>query len=253
MTMRQLILSLIGAVLLLSADALYADSPRKSASRGVEHFKREEFDKALAEFMAALDKDPSRPEIRYDLGTALYKLQQFPQAAEALSKAASSSDPKLAGNAWFNIGNALLGEQKFDEAVAAYKQALKLNHQDEDAKHNLEMALQMKQMMQQQMQARSDSTGQKKDQQQNQQKSQLQQDKQSQEEEQQEPQQAMNGADSTGQNEDEPQPEQMAERGPMSREEARKLLQALENEEQEAQKEKLKRQSGEPARPEKDW
>jgi len=233
---------------LLQPIPAFGVSPRKSVADGVKHYNKEEFDQALTEFLAALEKSSERPEIRYDLGTALYKLQQYPQAAEALSKAAVAKNPRIAGDAWFNLGNAMFNAQKLDEAVGAYKQALKLNHKDEDAKHNLELALRMKQIQQQQPQpSQSDSTQQQKQQQQQQQKQQ--QEQKEQEQQQQQAQQAQ--TDSTRQDSSQSQPQ--IQRGPMSREEAEKLLQALEQDEQDAQKEKIRRMMGEPRRAEKDW
>ncbi len=245
---------LISLFFLLSlALPAFADSPRAAASRGVKLYGKEEYDKAMTEFMAGLEKTPDRPELRYDLGTALYRLQQFPQAAEAFNQAASKKNPKVASDAWFNLGNSLYNAQKFDDAVKAYKNSLILNHQDKDAKHNLELALKAKQMQQQQQkqQQGQDSTGQK--QQQKQQQQQKQDDKQKQQQ-QQKQQQAQAAQDSSGTPpKDSTGAQQMAQKGPMSREEAMQLLQAMEQDEQDAQKQKLIRQFGEPKRVGKDW
>lgn len=237
--------------LLLGASPVLADSPRSAAARGVKHYGKEEYDKALTEFLAGLDKSPDRPELRYDLGAALYRLQQFPQAAEAFNKAAAKKNPKVAGDAWFNLGNALFNAQKFDDAVKAYKNALLLKHDDQDAKHNLELALRARQVQQQQQQSGQDSTRQQ--QQQQQQGQQQQQQQQQDKEKQQEQQQAQAAQDSSGAPPDSAQQQQMEQQGPMSREEAMQLLQALEGDEQEAQKEKLIRQFGQPKQVEKDW
>ncbi len=242
-----LTLLFIKTLIIISPSVASAVSPRQSVDKGIKHYNKEEFEQALTEFLAALEKSPNRPEIRYDLGTALYKLQQYPQAAEALSKAASTNDPKIASNAWFNLGNAMFNAQKLDEAVAAYKQALKLNHRDEDAKHNLELALRMKQILEQQPnESKSDSTKQQRQQQQGQQKEQQQQKGQQE-------QQKVEQAQVDSMKQDSLKDQQEFQNSPMSREEAQRLLQALEQEEQEAQKEKILRTMGEPKRVEKDW
>jgi tetratricopeptide (TPR) repeat protein len=237
----------LGAISLTPLCAFAEDSPRKSAAKGIKHYDKEEYDKAMTEFMAGLEKAPDRPELKYDLGTALYRMQQFPQAADAFNKAAQKN-PKIAADAWFNLGNSMYEGQKFDDAVKAYKNALKLNHEDKDAKHNLEMALRAKKMQQQQQQSQSgqDSSGQKKQQQQQKQQDGQQQQRQ----QQQQQQQQMAQADSSKDEQNKPQP---SDQNKMSKEEAMQLLQALESDEQDAQKEKLIRQFGEPKKVRKDW
>ncbi len=44
---------------------------------------------------------------------------------------------------YYNIGNSLLKSQKIKESVGAYKESLKLNPTDEQAKYNLSYALNM--------------------------------------------------------------------------------------------------------------
>ncbi len=224
-----------------------AESPRTSTAKGVKHYEKEEYDKALTEFLAGLEKAGDHPELRFDLGTALYRLQQFPEAAEAFNKAAQKNE-KIAADAWFNLGNSMFEGQKFDDAVKAYKNALKLNHTDQDAKHNLELALRARQMQMQQQPQQSqqgeDST--------KQQQPQKQQQQQQQKEDEKQRQQQAQAAEQDSAKSDKPQPKQ-GEENKMSKEEAMQLLQALEGDEQDAQKEKLIRQFGEPKKVQKDW
>ena len=225
------------AVLLALALALptlgLADNPHQAIRRGVAHYGREDYDKALAEFLAGVQMAPDRPEARYDHGTALYKLQNYPQAAESFAKAAEKGE-KLSLESWYNLGNSLFRAGKMPEAAQAYKNALRLNHQDKDAKHNLELALRAMQMQPQQ--------------QQQQQKQQQQSQPKEQEQAQAQPDSVRMEQDTTAQQNPQPQ-----EQGEMTREEALQILQAMENNEQEAQKDKLKRQFGEPKRGGKDW
>ncbi len=232
----------------MASSPTMAQSPRQSASKGIDHYEKEEYDKALTEFLAGIEKGGDNPELRYDLGTALYRLQQFPEAADAFNKAAAKN-PKLAADAWYNLGNAMFEGQKYDDAVKAYKNSLKLNSADKDAKHNLEMALRAKQMQMQQQPQQSQSGQDSTKQQQQQQKQQQQQQKDDQKDQQQ--QQAQTGQqDST--KAEQPKPKE-GEENKMSKEEAMQLLQALESDEHDAQKEKLIRQFGEPKKVQKDW
>lgn len=239
------------ALALAFVNPAFADSPRSAASRGIKNYNQEEYDKAMTEFMFGLEKAPDKPELNYDLGTALYRLQQYPQAADAFNKAAAKKNPKVASNAWFNLGNSLFQAQKYDDAVKAYKNSLILNHDDQEAKHNLEVALRMKQVQQQQQQQQNQQDKNQQKQQQQQQKGE--QNKQDQEQKQNEQKQQQAAQDSSATPPDSSQQPQMAQNGPMSREEALQLLQAMEGDEQDAQKQKLIRQFGQPKRVSKDW
>jgi Ca-activated chloride channel family protein len=62
---------------------------------------------------------------------------------------ASAADPALRENALFNKGNAEFMGNGYDAAAQNYKSALLMNPRDEDAKHNLELALRRKKNPQQ--------------------------------------------------------------------------------------------------------
>jgi len=241
---RRILATAIISLTIISLSA-QAEGPRSVAGKGVKHFQKKEYERALADFMKGLELAPDRQELRYDHGTALYKLDNYPQAAESFANAAGKQTG-LSADAWYNLGNSMFKAQKPADAVKAYKNALRLDHEDRDAKHNLELALRMMQMQQQQ--SSQDSSGQRQDQQQPQ--PQKQQEQQSPEQQQRsgqaQPDSTKSPSDSTSQ----ATPRDKQE---MSPEEAMQLLQAMESVEQDALKDKLERQFGRPKRAEKDW
>ncbi len=233
----------------------FAGNPRETVKKGIDLYNDKEYDRALAEFMAARQEAPDREELDYDLGAALYKLQKYPEAMGAFAKVIEKEEPELAADAWYNLGNSLAQAGKFEESLGAFKNSLRLRSDDEDAKYNLETVLRMMQQQQQQQQQQQggeqDSTQQQEQQEQQQQQKQQNEEKkeeEQQQQQQQQEQQEQSPPDSTQQAQQ--QEEQDTE---MSEEEAMQLLQAMENEELEAMKEKLKRQFGKPKRAEKDW
>jgi len=251
---------LLFIVVMVEGD-LFAAGPRETVRKGVDYYNSEEYDKALAEFLSGLQDAPDRDEFSYDVGTAFYKLQKYPEAMSAFSKSIEGENPTIAGEAWYNLGNSLVNDGKLEEALGAYKNSLKQNHNDVDAKYNLEtvrrlMEMQQQQQQQQQEGGESDSTQQEQDQEQQAEKQGGKGENQKpepNEEEQEEEQQAQQAQDSEGEPQDstgQPQPKDL---GDMSEEEAQQLLQAMQGDELEAIKEKLKRQFGEPKRVEKDW
>jgi len=249
---------LVLLVLLFTNSTSHADNPRKAIKKGLELYQDEQYDLALAEFLAAMQEAPDRDEAKFDAGAALYKLQKFPEAMGAFGKILEKQNPELAANAWYNLGNTLFSTGKMKEAVGAYKNSLKLRNDDMDAKYNLETVLRMMQMQQQQQQQQGgeqDSSGQqdKQEQQQQQEKDQQEQSAQQDSTKQEEQQQEQQNQDDQSAPEDTTQQARPDSLSEMSEEEALQLLQAMEGDELEPVKEKLKRQFGKPKRVEKDW
>lgn len=76
---------------------------------------------------------------------AQYRNGDFADAAKTLEPLAGAGD-------WYNRGNALAQSGDLQQAVAAYRRALELEPDNDDAQHNLNLVEQVMQQMQQQMQ-----------------------------------------------------------------------------------------------------
>ena len=79
--------------------------------------------------------------MQYNAGTANLAAGRERRAAKLLEVAAREGGPELAPEAFYNLGNARLATKDASGAVEAYKQALRLNPGDANAKWNLELAL----------------------------------------------------------------------------------------------------------------
>ena len=130
-------------------DALRAPDP--DVDRGNEAFKAGRFDEALGHYRSA-EARGADPRLHFDMGTALYKLGEkasdpaekaslLQQAEEQFRRAADSDDVRLKSLAYFDLGNSMYQRQQWEDAVSAYKRALRANPSNEPARHNLEMAL----------------------------------------------------------------------------------------------------------------
>jgi Ca-activated chloride channel family protein len=124
------------AVLLVPAAPAAADS----AGDAVKLYKKGDYLGALAKFREALEESPSAT-LYYDVGNSLYRLEKFDEAARHYLGSVSEADSSLEMRARYNAGNTLLRRGKTEGAIDQYIKALKLNPDDEDAKHNLEIAL----------------------------------------------------------------------------------------------------------------
>ena len=83
----------------------------------------------------AIAIDPNMPMALSNLGTALYELKDYEEAARAQRKAIAA-DPNFAA-AHCNLGNALHALRRFDEAIAAYRRAVDIDPNYADGWANL--------------------------------------------------------------------------------------------------------------------
>jgi Ca-activated chloride channel family protein len=226
---------------------------------------------AADHYLRALEDEPERPEIQYNLGNALYASRRYADAQAAYGVAATRADSALTEPLSYNLGNAYFREAKYAEAAAAYKQSLRRNPADEDARWNLEIALRKlkKQQQQEHDNKKQDPNQQGKDKNQNQQQEKQDQQQQDQEQgpqgqqdqqQQQQPQpqpspdQPREGQQEPGEQPEEQAPAQNTAEAAeeMSAAEAARLLEALGNDERRLLKERF-RSRGRRVDVEKDW
>jgi tetratricopeptide (TPR) repeat protein len=98
-------------------------------------------EEALPHYDKAIATLPGDAGAHFDRGAALYALSRFEEAGEEFLRATAAGDGALKQSAFFNLGNAFFKKEKFKEAVDAYKRALALRPDDQQAKWNLEIAL----------------------------------------------------------------------------------------------------------------
>jgi Ca-activated chloride channel family protein len=185
--------ALSGAILLLLS-LLPAGAARASTTNAEDAYKKGDFVTAEHEYAAAAQRDPKKPVLQFNAGTAAYRAGQYPQAAQAfqesISRAPSGDAKRLADqeDAYYNLGNTLYrtGQkteqsspqqtmQTWTQAVKAYETALQLRPDDADSKFNRDFVKrkiqdlkQPPQNQSQNQQQQNKQQGQSKDQQQNQ-------------------------------------------------------------------------------------
>jgi Flp pilus assembly protein TadD len=101
-------------------------------------FRQGKLDEAIPEFEEALKRNPNHPEAHYHLGRALYVKGDYEGAKRHYLETARL-DPKSPvhnglGAAYFRLGQT-------SEAIAEFKEALRLNPDDSEAAENLRFAL----------------------------------------------------------------------------------------------------------------
>ena len=111
--------------------------------------KYEEAEKA---YLEAQVKSPGKPEILYNLGNALIKQGKYPQGIQALQQSSDKGSEQIKTDSLYNTGHALYSEGDYKGSAEAFIETLKLDPDDLDAKHNLELALQKLQEQEQKQQ-----------------------------------------------------------------------------------------------------
>ena len=217
--------------------------------KGNRQFKREQFEKSVDSYQRALQHDSTSFEAKYDLASALYRTERYEKAEKTLLGIVNDTTRTELerGEVAYNLGNTQFAQQKYKEALSSYRQAMRCNPNDEDAKFNYAFTKRLIQQQEQQQQQNQDQNQDNKEQNQDKQDQQNQQDKQNenkQDQQQQQPQD-QNGKEEQQQSE---QPQE----GAMTPEQQEALLQAIQAEEDKTQ-DKLKEKAGVLIRGNKNW
>lgn len=138
-------------VLVLISFGSYAQQQsRKLVNEGNMLYQQKKYKEAAADYQKALNKNPTFTPGIFNLGNALYQQKQYDAARKALENTVKLDTNKLGKSAAnYNIGNTYMAEQKWEDAIDAYKKTLRANPQDADAKYNLSYAQQMLKKQQQ--------------------------------------------------------------------------------------------------------
>ena len=240
-------MALVVALLLCSEVSAQKMKERGLVRQGNREFKREKFEKSVDSYQEALKHDPNSFEAKYDLASALYRTERYEKAEKTLQAiVGDSTRTELErGEVAYNLGNTQFAQQKYKDALSSYRQAMRCNPNDEDAKFNYAFTKRLiqQQEQQQQQQNQDQNRDQNKDNKDNQQDNQNQQNEQNQQDKQQ-PQ----NQDGKEEQQEGGQPQE----GAMTPEQQEALLQAIHAEEDKTQ-DKLKEKKGVLIRGSKNW
>jgi tetratricopeptide (TPR) repeat protein len=113
----------------------------KYNDEGNTEYDQQAYDEALDAYRLAQVSEPDLPEPYYNAANTYNRQGDVTGTALQTEQALKSAETDLQSQTWYNLGNAYFDAQQWSQAVDAYKQALRINPNDADAKHNLELAL----------------------------------------------------------------------------------------------------------------
>jgi Ca-activated chloride channel family protein len=200
--------------------ALLTHAQEGEVMKGNRYYKEGNYDKAEEAYQKALSKKENLIA-RYNLGNTLYKKESIDDAVKSFDGVINATDdPELKTKALYNKGVLLHKGNRLTEAIDAYKQALRLNPDDEEVRKNLQLALQQKKQQEPKQQQKKEQKEQKQKQE---------------------------------KKKEEPKPQQpKPQKSKLTKKQAEQYLKALEQKERELQ-EKVRKKTAVPNQPEKDW
>ena len=180
------------------------------------------FIKAEVDYRKALDINPKSTDAMFNLGNALLMQQKVKEAMEQYESVSKvEKDKSKLAEIYHNMGVILQSAKQYPQCIEAYKESLRNNPKDNETRYNLALAQKML-----------------KDQQQNQQNQDQQQQQQDQKEDKQDQNQNQQDQDQKDQQQ---QQQQQQNKNEMSKENAQQLLNAVMQDEKNVQ-EKVKKQ-----------
>jgi Ca-activated chloride channel family protein len=115
--------------------------PRRFNEQGRTEYGQGNHPQSLDAFTRAGEARPGDPALRFNVADGLYKNGRFDEAASLYRSLGSDPASPLAAASRFNLGNTLFQKQDYRGALQAYRDALRLRRDDQDALRNLELAL----------------------------------------------------------------------------------------------------------------
>ena len=223
-----------------AGQALAQEKPDRDYLRsGNKLYNDSLFIKAEVDYRKALELNPKSTDAMFNLGNALLMQQKAKEAMEQYESVSKiEKDKEKLAQIYHNMGVILQSSKQLPQCIEAYKESLRNNPKDDETRYNL--ALAQKQL---------------KDQQQNQQNQDQQQQQQEQQQKQEEKQdQYMEQQDQKDQQQqDQQQQQQQQNKNEMSKENAQQLLNAVMQDEKNVQDKVKKQLQIQGKKLDKDW
>ena len=127
-------------LLLLVAMNMSAQTDRLYIRQGNKQFRAADYANSEVSYRKALEKNDRNPQALYNLGNALLAQNKDSAAVAEFEKATKVETNELRKSKSFhNMGVICQRHEMYGEAIEAYKQSLRLNPSDDETRYNLEL------------------------------------------------------------------------------------------------------------------
>lgn len=116
---------------------------RKLIRKGNGEYDKGNYQQAEINFRQAQAVDSASGDISYNIGNSLYMQKKYQESLGAYQKSLhQEKNPMRSAMNLHNAGNAFFQMKNYKESVEAYKKALKINPTDSETRYNLALAQQ---------------------------------------------------------------------------------------------------------------
>ena len=111
--------------------------------KGNDYYRQSAYEMAERQYRKVLEKSPQNATALYNLANALYRQKKYDEAQEVLTRftAGTVQNQNIKEAAYYNSGVIYSRQRDLPTSIEAYKNALRLNPNDKDARENLQKAL----------------------------------------------------------------------------------------------------------------
>jgi tetratricopeptide (TPR) repeat protein len=231
-------------LLLVLSTSSFAQNKKSFLRDGNTLYADSSYNDAEMQYRKSLEKDQDYFNASFNLADAVYKQERYEESSALFDALIDNTPTKNdLAKVYHNLGNSLVKEQKLDEAISAYKSALRINPEDKDTRHNLALTTQQKKQQEQQEQEQEENKDEQKEDKEEENKEEEKKKNEQEKDQEKKEQQEENKEKKPKENKEE-----------MSKEDAEKMLEAIQQEEKELQEELQKKKvKGKRVKVLKDW
>ena len=132
-------------LLMVAATASAQQADRQYIREGNKQFRLGQYDKAEVSYRKAVEKNPKNPQAAYNLGNALMAQKKDSAAVQQFEQSTRiETNPLRKAAAYHNMGVICQTHKMYDEAIEAYKNALRNNPNDDETRYNLVLCKHLK-------------------------------------------------------------------------------------------------------------
>ena len=130
------------AASMIASAPLMGQKAENTIQSGNTLYKEQKYDQAEIQYNDVLIKEPGNTTAKFNLANTLYRRGKQDESSKKLDELiAYEKETGLRSQSFYNKGVILSGQKKLEESIEAYKNTLRLNPDDKEARENLQKAL----------------------------------------------------------------------------------------------------------------
>lgn len=117
------------------------DASIEKVREGNRRYQENKYEDAVNKYKEALNINPSSAIAVFNMGVAKYKQGYYASAINDFNAVIARKDASLEAKVYYNLGNAFFKANMVKQAVHSFKESVRINPYDMDARYNLELSL----------------------------------------------------------------------------------------------------------------